>query len=378
MLSATAAAQPVTDLIYYPFLRGTGTTVQNLFLATGNPVPRTGTFVTTNTGGPWEKNGRIATCMRGKDTTAAGTYNYIDTGWKGGMTGSMTISWFMRLRTDLGFLSNKLPNIGYFISGIGSFRIFTGGVANKGLVLRAWGGQPADIYLGGGYVIPHTGYDLHAAARKNWVHITLVVDAAAGEATYYVNGGPMQTTKITGSINLPTSTGNNFRVGAHTSTGSAFNYDVDEFRLLNRAATQTEIQGWALATLRVDKTNLSMSKTDSQNFTLAAGSAHVGKLYWIFGSLTGTFPGVQLGPVTVPLQPDLYTNLTLGLANTAPLTRFRGVLAQNGAATAALNMPKGYNDPNAIGLSIYHAYVVYDTANNLYLASNPTLARVVK
>jgi len=378
LLSATAVAQPVTALISYPFLRGTGTTVQNLFLATGNPVPKTGTFVTTNTGGAWEKNGRVGPCMRGKDANSTATYNYIDTGWKGGMTGSMTISWFMKLRTDLGFLSNNLPNIGYFITGYGSFRMFTGGVANKGLIIRSWGGSPADIYLGGGNVIPHTGYDLHATTRNNWVHIALVIDAAAGEAIYYVNGGPMQTTKITGSVNLPTSTGVNFRVGAHSSTGTTFNYDIDEFRLLNRAATQTEIQGWAQAHLRVDKTDLSMSNTDSQTFTLAAGTANRAKLYWIFGSLTGTFPGVPLGPVTVPLQPDVYTDLTLGLANTASFTKFRGVLDQNGSATASLNLPKGFNDPNAIGVLIYHAYVVYDSNNNLYLASNPTRARLVK
>jgi hypothetical protein len=235
----------------------------------------------------------------------------------------------------------------------------------------AFGSSPAVL-------IPHKGYDLHAAAKKNWVHIALVIDATAGEATYYVNGGPMQTTKISGSVNLPTSTGVNFRIGAHTSTSSAFNYDIDEFRLLNRAASQTEIQGWALAHLSVDKTDLSMSKADSQNFTLAAGAAHQGRLYWIFGSVTGVFPGVQLGPVTVPLQPDLYTNLTLALANTGPFTGYRGVLGQNGVAKAALKLPTGYNDPNAIGVSIYHAYVVYDTSNNFYLASNPTQARLVK
>jgi hypothetical protein len=126
--SSALVAQTVTDYIYYPFLRGTGTTVQNLFTATNNPVPKTGTFVTTNTGGAWDKNGRLGLCMRGKDSTSTSTYNYIDTGWKGGMTGSMTISWFMKLRTDLGFLSNQLPNIGYLITGYGSFRIFTGGV----------------------------------------------------------------------------------------------------------------------------------------------------------------------------------------------------------------------------------------------------------
>lgn len=377
LVGSVSIAQAKTDLIYYPFLNVTGPTVRNLYAGTGNPVPATGNFVSTNTNGPWVPAGRTGPCMRGKDVKSTSTYNYIDTGWKGGLTGSMTIAWFMKLRTDLGFLSNNLPNIGYFITGNGSFRMFTGGVANKGFILRAWGGQPADIYLGGGAAVPHTGYDLHAAAKNAWVHVALVVDPTAGTAIYYVDGAPKQTTNITGSLNLPVSAGNNFRVGAHTSLGTAFNYDVDEFRLLNRAATPAEIQSWAMAYLQTDKTDLSMRAVDSQNFTLQAGAGNRLKQYWIFGSITGTSPGVPLGPVTIPLRPDPYTNLTIAFANSAAFTNTRGILDASGNAKASLNLPRGYNDPQAIGTRLYHAYIVYDAAG-YYLASNPVEARIVQ
>lgn len=373
-----AAQTAATDLIYYPFVAGTGNSVLNLYAGTNNPVPRNGTMVSTNGGGAWEANGRTGACMRGKDSTSATNYTYVDTGWKGGMTGSMTMAWFMRLRTDLGLLSNNLPNIGYFTTGIGSFRVFTGGVANRGLVIRAWGGSPADIYLGGGSPLPHTGYDLHTAAKSRWVHVALVIDASAGTGTWYVDGAAQQVTAITGSVNLPTSTGNNLRVGAHTSTGTAFNYDVDDFRLLNRAATPAEISQWAMAYLSADKTDLSMAASASQNLSLNAGSAQAFRLYWIFGSISGAAPGVTLGGVHIPLQPDPYTDLAMTLTNGSVFTNFRSVLDQNGSAKASLNLPKNWNDPSAIGTTLHHAYVVYDPLGTFYLASNPVEARIVR
>src|SRR5690606_37686748 len=47
-LLGTLPAQPATDLIHYPFLLNSGTTVRNIAPPTNNPVPATGTFVSTN------------------------------------------------------------------------------------------------------------------------------------------------------------------------------------------------------------------------------------------------------------------------------------------------------------------------------------------
>ncbi|MHC5070157.1 MAG: hypothetical protein ACYTGO_06675 [Planctomycetota bacterium] len=36
------------------------------------------------------------------------------------------------------------------------------------------------------------------------------------------------------------------------------------------------------------------------------------------------------------------------------------------------------NDQNAIGVTFYHAYLVYDTSNNFHLASNPVTLQLVR
>src|SRR5690606_28861024 len=57
----------------------------------------------------------------------------------------------------------------------------------------------------------------------------------------------------------------------------------------------------------------------SQDLYLDAGVEHGGRCYWIFGNfaLSGSVPGVHLGPVNVPLNPDLWTQMTIDYANTA-------------------------------------------------------------
>ena len=100
----------------------------------------------------------------------------------------------------------------------------------------------------------------------------------------------------------------------------------------------------------------------------------------LYGSVTGTSPGVTLasavGSVTIPLVPDPYTDFTIGFANTALLTKTRGALDGSGKGSASLNVPKT-NITSAIGLKLYHAYLVYD-ANNFYMASNPVELTLVK
>ena len=97
--------------------------------------------------------------------------------------------------------------------------------------------------------------------------------------------------------------------------------------------------------------------------------------------MTGTSPGVTLGSatglVTIPLNPDSWTDITIGLANSPVLANTKGTLDANGQAKAQI---KGgpVNAPSAIGLVFYHAYLVYDAKNNFYMASNPVTLTLVK
>jgi len=133
--------------------------------------------------------------------------------------------------------------------------------------------------------------------------------------------------------------------------------------------------------LTTDLSTVSIAIGGAQRFTLTAGSQHASRLYWIFGSMTGTTPGVtlssQAGSVNIPLNPDPWTDYTIASPNTAALVNTRAALDQSGNAYAALYVPK-ISRPGALGLVFFHAYLVYDAQNNLYGASNPVPLLLVK
>jgi hypothetical protein len=112
----------------------------------------------------------------------------------------------------------------------------------------------------------------------------------------------------------------------------------------------------------------------TQRLTVNAGKAHATKLYWIFGSETGTSPGVNLLGVHIPLNPDLYSVIAMGTVNGKEFTKFRGTLDANGLATASFNVPA--NLPLPSGFTFHHAYVVYDASGKFYMASNAVPLRL--
>jgi len=371
-LASTAVAQ---DLIYYPFLTGSGTSVTNLWKG----APAKGTLTNTNTtNSGWAKGvGGVGYSLAGKD--AASTLNYVDTGFNQGtksslFTGSFTVAFFVKEAWP----QTGANALAYFFSGVGSFRMFTGGVAQEGIYLRAWGGVPADLVMPG----PTNAqgrpfFNLRAAAKKGWVHIAAVVDATAKEAHCYINGshcGPPLI--LTTPSAAPTGTGN-FRVGMHTGTTSGSNYDLDDFRLTNRAVPAHEIQQWANAKLQADKTQVSISGPGSQKLSLNAGTAQAGRSYWIFGSVTGTWPEVAIGPVNIPLAPDLYTGVTIGLSNSTMLTRFRGIIGRDGKASAQFNVPNK-TPAAAIGVTAWHAYTTFNSSGTIFGASNAVPIQFIK
>ena len=84
-----------------------------------------------------------------------------------------------------------------------------------------------------------------------------------------------------------------------------------------------------------------------------------------------------VGSVTIPLVPDFYTTITIAQPNTALLVKTKGALDASGQGQASLVVPT--NLPTAaIGVKLYHAYLVYDTSNNFHMASNPVTLTLVK
>jgi hypothetical protein len=105
----------------------------------------------------------------------------------------------------------------------------------------------------------------------------------------------------------------------------------------------------------------------AQSLLLDFGSTNANRLYWIFGSITGTAPGVTLSGVHIPLNPDPYTDLRIAnVTANPPFNAFRGVLDAIGMASAALIVPTGLPP---LPFTLYHACLVYDAAGRFYTAS---------
>jgi hypothetical protein len=126
------------------------------------------------------------------------------------------------------------------------------------------------------------------------------------------------------------------------------------------------------ALLSADVQEISIPKGGTQRLTINAGKANANKLYWLFGSVTGTSPGVNLLGIHIPLNPDPYTDVVMAASNSAMFTKFKGTLDANGLATASFHVPA--NLPMPPGFRFHHACLVYD-ASKIYMASNAALLR---
>jgi hypothetical protein len=103
---------------------------------------------------------------------------------------------------------------------------------------------------------------------------------------------------------------------------------------------------------------VSLAKQGKQVLKLDAGPKHAGSAYFVLGSLSGVKPGLKLGGMTLPLQPDLWFWLTAGYPNSAMFKASVGVLDSKGQATCTFTALKGL--PTAlIGARADHAYVLF-------------------
>ena len=115
-----------------------------------------------------------------------------------------------------------------------------------------------------------------------------------------------------------------------------------------------------------DVATIDITKGGAQKLALDAGAGNSNRLFWIFGSMTGTSPGFPFNGAHMYLNPDPYSNLAISLTNSAFLVNFRGVLDLQGKATASFVVP-----PNLLtsGITLHHAYAVYINFN--HCTSNP-------
>ncbi|MEM7307022.1 MAG: FG-GAP repeat protein [Planctomycetota bacterium] len=132
------------------------------------------------------------------------------------------------------------------------------------------------------------------------------------------------------------------------------------------------------AALQGEGVSISAGAGGSQDLLLTAGPEHAGDLYWILGTISGTSPGLSLGPdVLLPLNVDAYFALTVGAPSDGPLVNATGTLDGTGQAEASFELLAGAT-PGAAGLVLHHAYAVADAVRfEVELASNAVEVAVV-
>jgi hypothetical protein len=106
-----------------------------------------------------------------------------------------------------------------------------------------------------------------------------------------------------------------------------------------------------------DVSFISLGTGGSQILTLEAGESSAGWFYITLGAVSGTLPGIDFGGgVVLPLNFDVYMNLTLTRPSLASFGSFRGNLDGNGHAVATFTLP-ALMDPALVGVAINHAYL---------------------
>ncbi|MFT5286749.1 MAG: hypothetical protein ACI8TQ_002921 [Planctomycetota bacterium] len=119
-----------------------------------------------------------------------------------------------------------------------------------------------------------------------------------------------------------------------------------------------------------DVASISLATGGSQILSLEGGCARAGWFYFMFGSVTGTTPGIDFGGgVVLPLNDDRYFRVTLNNPGAAIFNNFNGFLDGAGQAVATLSLPTGLQ-PALIGVTLNHAYLAGEVVGHVGFASN--------
>lgn len=110
----------------------------------------------------------------------------------------------------------------------------------------------------------------------------------------------------------------------------------------------------------------------TQNFVIDVSPTYGVNLYLVLGTLSGARPGFPspLGPQTIPLNFDAWTQLSLDLAGTVVYPGSFGVTDGLGKANASFVLPPGF--PTLQGNTLHHAVVVLNFSLQSVFVSEPS------
>ncbi len=130
-----------------------------------------------------------------------------------------------------------------------------------------------------------------------------------------------------------------------------FNYNVF-------AKDYAEVWSPAKKSFYSDTHCVSLGALGAQRLSLNAGIANAGNAYLVLGSLSGIKPGLRVGNLTLPLQPDPYFFFSASAANSAVLPGSLGILDAKGQGSCRFQAVPGLPKVLA-GLRADHAFLVF-------------------
>lgn len=374
-LAAFSTVAVAQDFIHYKFDERCTNEVVNY--ATGpQALASNGTLQTTSTSSAFDV-GMFGGCLAGGSIVTPTYYNRVVTGWNPStqnVVGDLTMAWFMKQRNPLGAAGTSLC----YLMGApsGGFRLFTNGVAGRGLYQR-------EIVPSGGnggtsgvrdFQLPAATYDVQAAAAVGWVHIAMVFDSTAQTADWYVNG--VSVLQLSGVPGASITLNGPFQIGYYSSASV---FDIDEFLMSFRAYSPAEIMVLSLAQQAGDGDYLSGSTTQCGSLGLAgAGSrpflGNAGYALTVtpaapsfFAVLFGFDRCSYGGVLPLPMDGGMLAPIAAGCTVLADNLTNVGGLALTGPATLPFGIPAV---PGFAGLEFFGQAVSIDLSTFAVSASN--------
>ncbi len=125
--------------------------------------------------------------------------------------------------------------------------------------------------------------------------------------------------------------------------------------------------------LEASAPSVSLGSGGTVALTIRASVTHAGRGYLILGSASGTYPGIPVGSLRIPIQPDPFTLSVLEQTNGPMFQGFFGALDADGEAVATIVVQAGqFTDPALFGVQLRFANVVFDaTGMGIKVTSNP-------
>ncbi len=128
-----------------------------------------------------------------------------------------------------------------------------------------------------------------------------------------------------------------------------------------------------LCQLSANTVDVSLSTGGVQKLTLQSTN-NLGRLeYFVFGSASGTAPGLTVGDITLPLNLDAYFQFTAQQANGSVFRGTFGSMSGGGLGRARIQIAPG-TPPFLAGLTYHHAFVVLNDGS--LCASNAVPLRI--